>query len=276
MTVKELKDGTPFIKANYWEGGDLKGTWLATYKIDGLRVIRGKDNKVYSRDSKEAIHDLAKFKFNDAEFFYKDWNTSVSILHTQEETIPITQDMFYELSQGNEDPRLVIGRLVDPTEETINALLKKALLLKHEGIVLRFLGSKTKWLKVVPTRYADIRITAINEGKGKYAGVAGSLVTAWGNVGSFELQPNMTDIEFRKELFLNQDKYLGKIAQVAYREITKNYVLKFPRLSRIRDDKDYEDLPEEFQEEATRRHEECIKARKALNLFDDDEPEELQ
>lgn len=274
MAIKVLADGTEWTKAVYYMGGDLKGTWLATYKIDGLRVIRGKNNKVYSRDSKEAIHDLAKFKFNDAEFFYKDWNTSVSILHTQEETIPITQDMFYELSQGNEDPRLVIGRLVDPTEETINALLKKALLLKHEGIVLRFLGSKPKWLKVVPTRYADIRITAINEGKGKYAGVAGSLETQWGKVGSFELQPNMTDIEFRKELFLNQDKYIGKIAQVAYREITKNYVLKFPRLSRIRDDKDYEDLPEEFQKEATRRREEYDKARKAL--FDDEDlPEEL-
>lgn len=270
MTKKILKDGTPWEKAVYWEGGDLKGTWLATYKIDGLRVIRGKNNKIYSRDSKEAIHDLSGFKFNDAEFFYKDWNTSVSILHTEKETIPITQDMFYELSQGNEDPRLVIGRLVDPTEETINALLNKALLLKHEGIVLRFLGSKDKWLKVVPTRYADVRITDIFEGKGKYAGMAGSLETQWGNVGSFELQPNMTDVEFRKELLLNKDKYIGKIAQVAYREITKNYVLKFPRLSRIRDDKDYEDLPEEFQEEATRRHEEIIKARKALALFDDD------
>lgn len=243
MTIKNLKDGTSFIKANYYEGGDLKGTWLATYKIDGLRLIRGKNNKIYSRDSKEAIHDLSKFNFQDAEFFCRDWNTSVSILHTQEETIPITQDMFYELTQGNEDPRIVIGKLVDPTEETINALLKQALLLKHEGIVLRFLGSKPKWLKVVPVRYADIRITGINEGKGKYAGVAGSLETQWGNVGSFELQPNMTDIEFRKELFVNQDKYIGKIAQVAYREVTKDKKLKFPRLSRIRDDKDYEDIP---------------------------------
>lgn len=276
MTKKILNDGTPWEKAVYYMGGDLKGTWLATYKIDGLRVIRGKNNKIYSRDSKEAIHDLSGFKFNDAEFFYKDWNTSVSILHTEGETIPITQDMFYELSQGNEDPRLVIGKLVDPTEETINTLLKQALLLKHEGIVLRFLGSKSKWLKVVPTRYADIRITGINEGKGKYAGVAGSLTTAWGNVGSFELQPNMTDIEFRRELLLNQYKYIGKIAQVAYREITKNYVLKFPRLSRIRDDKDYEDLPEEFQKEAKRRHEEYVKARKALfDDYDDDEPKEL-
>lgn len=272
---KTLTDGTQYTKATYWEEKDLSGVWLATYKIDGLRLIRGKDNKIYSRDSKEAIHDLSGFKFNDAEFFYKDWNTSVSILHTQEETIPITQDMFHELTEGQEDPRIVIGRVINPTKETIQALLDKALHLGYEGVVLRSLNkSKPSWIKVVPTRYADIRITGINEGKGKYAGVAGSLTTAWGNVGSFELQPNMTDIEFRKELLLNQYKYIGKIAQVAYREITKNYVLKFPRLSRIRDDKDYEDLPKELQEEATRRHEEYVKACKVL--FDDDEPEELQ
>lgn len=269
MSSKTLKDGTQWEKAKYYEGGDLKGTWLVTYKIDGCRLIRGKDNKVYSRDSKECIHDLSKFKFKDAEFFCKDWNTSVSILHTQENNIPITQDMFYELTQGQEDPRLILGRVTNPTEQSIKALLKQALCLKHEGLVLRLLGSKPKWLKVVPTRYTDVRITNIREGKGKYAGVAGSLETQWGNVGSFELQPNMTDIEFRKELLLNKDKYIGKIAQVAYREITKNYVLKFPRLSRIRDDKDYEDLPEEFQEEATRRREEYNKVRKTL--FDDDE-----
>ena len=68
---KTLTDGTQYTKATYWEEKDLSGVWLATYKIDGLRLIRGKDNKIYSRDSKEAIHDLSGFKFNDAEFFYK-------------------------------------------------------------------------------------------------------------------------------------------------------------------------------------------------------------
>ena len=237
MAVKVLADGTEWTKATYYEGGDLKGTWLATYKIDGLRVIRGKNNKVYSRDSKEAIHDLSSFKFNDAEFFYKDWNTSVSILHTQEETIPITQDMFYELTQGNEDPRLVVGKLVDPTEETINTLLKQALLLKHEGIVLRFLGSKNKWLKVVPTRYADIRINNIIEGNGKLKGMAGTIETDWGNIGSFK-----QDYEFRKWLWEHRKECIGKIIQVGYREITKDKKLKFPSLVRLRDDKDYEDI----------------------------------
>lgn len=236
---KTLTDGTQYTKATYWEEKDLFGVWLATYKIDGLRLIRGKDNKIYSRDSKEAIHDLSKFIFNDAEFFYKDWNTSVSILHTQEETIPITQDMFHELTEGQEDPRIVIGRIINPTKETIQALLDKALHLGYEGVVLRSLNkSKPSWIKVVPTRYADIRINNIIEGNGKLKGMAGTIETDWGNVGSFK-----QDYEFRKWLWEHRKECIGKIIQVGYREITKDKKLKFPSLVRLRDDKDYEDIP---------------------------------
>lgn len=237
MSSKTLKDGTSWEKATYYKGGNLKGVWLATYKIDGCRVIRGKDNKVYSRDSKESVHDLSKFRFNDAEFFYKDWSTSTSILRTKKETTPITQDMFYELTQGQEDPRLIIGRVVDPTEETIQALLTRALSNGYEGVVLRFLGSKPRWLKVVPTRYADIRINKIIEGNGKLKGMVGTIETDWGDVGSFK-----QDYEFRKWLWEHRKEYIGKIIQVSYREVSKENKLRFPVLVRIRDDKDYEDV----------------------------------
>lgn len=237
MSSKTLKDGTSWEKATYYKGGNLKGVWLATYKIDGCRVIRGKDNKVYSRDSKESVHDLSKFRFNDAEFFYKDWSTSTSILRTKEETIPITQDMFYELTQGQEDPRLIIGRVVDPTEETIQALLTRALSNGYEGVVLRFLGSKPRWIKVVPVRYADIRINKIIEGNGKLKGMVGTIETDWGDVGSFK-----QDYQFRKWLWEHRKEYIGKIIQVSYREVSKENKLRFPVLVRLRDDKDYEDI----------------------------------
>lgn len=237
MSSKSLKDGTSWEKATYYKGGNLKGVWLATYKIDGCRLIRGKDNKVYSRDSKESVHDLSKFKFKDAEFFFKDWSTSTSILRTKEETTPITQDMFYELTQGQEDPRLIIGRVVDPTEETIQALLTRALSNGYEGVVLRFLGSKPKWIKVVPVRYADIRINKIIEGNGKLKGMVGTIETDWGDVGSFK-----QDYQFRKWLWEHRKEYIGKIIQVSYREVSKENKLRFPVLVRIRDDKDYEDV----------------------------------
>lgn len=237
MSSKSLKDGTSWEKATYYKGGNLKGVWLATYKIDGCRLIRGKDNKVYSRDSKESVHDLSNFRFNDAEFFYKDWSTSTSILRTKEETIPITQDMFYELTQGQEDPRLIIGRVVDPTEETIQALLTRALSNGYEGVVLRFLGSKPRWIKVVPVRYADIRINKIIEGNGKLKGMVGTIETDWGDVGSFK-----QDYQFRKWLWEHRKEYIGKIIQVSYREVSKENKLRFPVLVRLRDDKDYEDI----------------------------------
>ena len=93
-----------------------------------------------------------------------------------------------------------------------------------------------------PTKSADIRINKIIEGKGKYAGVAGSIETNWGNVSSFKEQPDMGDIEFRRKIFLNQKDYIGKIIQVEYRELTEDRKLRFPSLVRIRDDKDYEDI----------------------------------
>ena len=238
MPIKELTNGTKWTKAEYWKEKDLTGVYLATYKIDGLRVIRGNDGKIYSRNSKECKHNLERFNFQDAEFYYKDWSTSSSILRSDVEPIPIKQDMFYELTQGIEDSRLVIGRLKDPTVETINSLLRQALDTNHEGIVLRRLDSKKPcWIKVVPTKSADIRINKIIEGKGKFKGMAGSIETNWGNVSSFQ-----QDNAFRQMLWNQRDEYIGKIIQVEYRELTEDRKLRFPSLVRIRDDKDYEDI----------------------------------
>ena len=84
MPIKELTNGTKWTKAEYFKEKDLKGVYLATYKIDGLRVIRGNDGKIYSRNSKECKHNLERFNFQDAEFYYKDWSTSSSILRSSQ------------------------------------------------------------------------------------------------------------------------------------------------------------------------------------------------
>ena len=235
MTVKTIYDGTKWTKANYYKGGDLKGTWTITLKIDGIRCIRDNEGYVFSRNSKPIKH-LDNLVFNDAEFYYKDWNTSFKILASEEVTIPVTQDMVYNLDPV--DKRLLVGTCYNPTEAMLLDLLRKYRELGYEGLVLR---QNNKWLKVVPTLYRDVRILDVKEGNGKYANMCGSLTTTIGTVGSFELQEDSDDVAFRKELLNNKDKYIGKIAQVAYRELTSKGTFRFPRLTRIRLDKDYED-----------------------------------
>lgn len=243
MTTKILDDGTKWVKAQYWDETPLKGIYIASYKIDGIRCIRGKDGLVYSRKSEPIKHHLERFSFTDAEFFVKDWNTTASMLNsdkTPDEAFK--QEMFYELSPDFLDGRLTIGKVVDPTIETINALLKQALELKYEGIVLREVA-RNNWIKVVPEKFADVRITDITEGNGKNAGMAGAIVTDYGNVGSFKTQNGMSDAELRTELWKNKKKYIGSIIQVGYRELTVNKKFRFARLARLRPDKNYEDLP---------------------------------
>lgn len=235
--IKELEDGTNWKKAEYWEGGNLKGTWQFTIKIDGVRAIRNSKGEVVSRNSKPLYH-LDDFQFNDAEVYYKDWDHSVSLVRTQGETeVKITQDMIYNLDPI--DPRLVLGVFTDPSEDRILDLMNQCIKNGYEGLVMR---QGNKWLKAVPVRYADIRVTGVKEGKGKCAGTVGSLITNYGSVGSFELQPGFTDPEFRKYLLDHKDTIIGSIIQVGYREVTKDGKLRFPRFIRIRTDKDYESI----------------------------------
>lgn len=235
--IKELIDGTPFIKAEYWEGGNLKGTWQFTIKIDGVRAIRNSKGEVVSRNSKPLYH-LDDFQFNDAEVYYKDWDHSVSLVRTQGETeVKITQDMIYNLDPI--DPRLVLGVFTDPSEDRILDLMNQCIKNGYEGLVMR---QGNKWLKAVPVKYADIRVIDVKEGKGKYKGMAGSITTNYGSVGSFELQPGFTDTEFREHILRFKDAFIGSIIQVGYREKTKDGKLRFPKLCRVRTDKNYESL----------------------------------
>lgn len=232
--IKKLDDGTQWIKATYWTGEELQGIWEVTYKIDGIRAIRGVDGNYYSRSSKPVLHtELATL--TDMEIFLGDWNTTSSRVNTKDGE-PIPPQFFYSLAPI--DKRLFVGTVSNPTSESIQEMLKTALNQGYEGLVLR---KANKWLKVVPEKHIDIKILDIVEGKGKYSGVAGSIDTKLGNVGSFALQPEMTDLEFRKELLVNKEKYLGMVIEVGYREYTSKGCLRFPKLLRLRPDKNYED-----------------------------------
>ena len=236
MPQKKLDDGTTYVKATYWKGEALKGNWVITRKIDGVRAMRNKDGNVVSRNGKP-LYNLDHLQFEDAEIFRKDWETTVSLVRSlQWPDEPIMQHEVYELDQPEfgYDERLHLCVVTNPTEAQIDRLLKEQLELGHEGLVMR---QGDKWKKVVPELFADVRITGWYEGKtGKNIGKFGGFTTNYGNVGT-----GFTE-EFRSMEHSHFDNLVGTIMQVGYREKTPAGKLRFPRFERMRYDKNEESI----------------------------------
>lgn len=242
--LKFLKDGTPFIKAVYFEPGEtkVKGLWDVYTKADGVRVIRNKDGSITSRNSKP-LYNVQHLNFLDAEIFSVNWNTSVSLVRTETPT-NVTQDMIYELTDGFVDQRLYMGKVHDPSDEKLLTLMQGQLDKGHEGLVIRQFNEKKGihvWLKVVPKLQADVRITGFKGGKGRLAGTLGSIQTNHGSVGS-GFDDGSQPEKGRDWIWANRSNLLGKIIQVEYREKTEAGKLRFPAFGKFRFDKDEEDF----------------------------------
>lgn len=239
MPVKKLTDGTAYDKATYWDGEVLKGKWHVTFKIDGVRAIRNSSGAVVSRNSKP-LYNLDRLQFDDAEIFRADWNTSISLVRTESPT-DVCQDDVYELSSGRIDSRLDIGYITNPTTGWLERMLRQALGLGYEGLVLRGTSARglTVWKKVVPKIYADIRVTGWYLGKtGSNIGKLGGFTTNWGNIGGGYSK------EFRAQEHYVFDEIVDNraIMQVGYREMTKKNKLRFAAFDRWRWDKDEESI----------------------------------
>ena len=235
--VNQLDDGTSYVKAKYYEGETLKGYWQVYRKVDGVRVMRNKKNEPVSRAGKP-LYNVAHLQFDDAEVFSKDWNTSVSLVRSQSYQL-VTQDMIYELTDGKIDPRLMMGTVLHPDDLKLKSLMELRLAQGDEGLVIRQLhksGLFYVWLKVVPKKQADVRITGFKEGAGRCAGTLGSIQTKHGSVGSG------FDDRLRDEIWANREKLKGSIIQVEYREVTEAGKLRFPAFVRFREDKNEESI----------------------------------
>jgi hypothetical protein len=243
MTKKVLNCGKTYVKAHNHNDTDLKGMWEVYIKIDGVRAMKTTSGAVVSRNDKP-LYNLDHLEFSDAEIFSVDWNTSVSLVRT-ESYRAIDQSMVYELTDGQVDSRLFLGKKLNPSNNWLQAMMKKYCLLNHEGIVIR---KGAKWIKVVPLLMADVRITGMKAGAGRLKGVCGSITTDHGSIGSIETQIQrqtglpITDLVFREYLWKNKEKLKGTIIQVGYRETTAAGKLRFPKFVRFRWDKDEESL----------------------------------
>jgi DNA ligase-1 len=102
-------------------------------------------------------------------------------------------------------------------------------------------GRNQDWKKLKPFHTADLTITSITEGKGKASGMMGRIEVQGfiGDAGNVfvksEVGTGFSD-EVRKDMFNNKDKYLGKVAEIQYQEITKDNSLRFPSFKRMRTD----------------------------------------
>lgn len=132
--------------------------------------------------------------------------------------------------------------------EKINEKLSEVVSLGLEGLMINKLKcgyefKRTKnLLKVKAMSTMDLRVIAFEEGDGAFEGMLGAVVVKYkGNevrVGSGWTQ------DMRKEVWNNQEKYLGKLIECQYFEITKNEEgkesLRFPVFKGWRFDKDEE------------------------------------
>lgn len=235
--LKELDDGTQYTRAKYYEGETLKGYWKVYRKVDGVRVMRNAANEPVSRAGKP-LYNVNHLEFKDAEVYSINWNTSVSLVRSQTPQV-VTQDMIYELTDGNIDPRLLMGTVLHPDDLKLKGLMQLRLDQGDEGLILRQLHKSGKfyiWLKVVPKKQADVRITGFKEGAGRLKGTLGSIQTKHGSVGSG------FDDELRDQLWADRASLMGTIIQVEYREVTEAGKLRFPVFVRQRFDKTEESI----------------------------------
>lgn len=223
-----------YIGAVYYEPHQLmSGTWQVTLKIDGARLIRDGLGVPCSRAGNRALpHIVAAYPEDmyDVELFRTNWSTSMSL---KAGTIPVTEHDFYSVDPI--DPRLVLVQETTLTHEYIIAMRDWAMAQGHEGIVLR---QGDAWVKVVPLRRYDVRITGWYEGTGRLKGMLGGFTTHHGRVGGgFD---DAMRVAIWKVCQENPKGIIGKIMQTKYREKTAAGKMRMPIWERFRFDKDTE------------------------------------
>ena len=211
-----------------WDGRDLKGEWVITLKLDGVRV-HIQDGVPLSRDGK-VLAGLIGHRHPDGVYeFYtnRGFNNTVGIARRQEGLLKdkVLHDQWF-IDLLNPKDGVLLGSYTDLTNGQIKNALNNVVNLGFEGLVLR---QGDTWLKVKQKLTYDVPVIDWVAGKGKNSDKMGALITPMGRVGT-----GFTD-EQRVEF--THGEMLGTTIEVVCMELTKNGKFRHPRFRRRRFDK---------------------------------------
>jgi len=225
-------------KFKSYKGGNLKGRWMVTRKLDGVCVLLDSPNRsAMSKRGKplygfDRIFDKNPQVQGMFEVFRTNWETTVSLVRTQDGVDQVSPRDLYPICPPCAELILHVERL-NLTELEIQIYLWQALQRGEEGLVLYGLDGQGIY-KVKPEITVDIRVIGIQPGTGKYDQMMGALLTNYGKVGT-----GFTDA-MREDL--NGDHMLDQIIEVGFMGWTPAGKMRHPRFKRVRWDKNEENL----------------------------------
>lgn len=251
----------------------LDGIMADFYKKDGVCHIRTRQNKpipsmqwfvdVHSKYLSEGEHLIGElyhdYKLPRVKNFEK---LSGRIRQQSEQATEVGFYMFDRYEEGKENISyakrdkpwlsLFFDSVPDVgyASDANDALLTYNKFMKNrpnaEGVVLRPLYGPTSYykrgrskgfLKIVPKPTVDLPILDIIEADKTQAGQAGKVICEYNGK---KISVGMGSIvhSVRKDMWENKDKYLNKIVEIKYKDVTDAGVLRMPVILRFREDKD--------------------------------------
>lgn len=165
-------------------------------------------------------------------------------------------ELFRQIGDNIKSKRFSRIKLVDllyvgDNHNQISKCMKKAVAKGEEGIMLNMLDepyrcTRTRGLLKVKKFFdADLEVTGVFEGEGKYSGMLGGIYVDYkGN--QVGVGTGFTDSD-REYFWNNQDEIVGKVVEITYFEETTNQKddglsLRFPVYISRRDDKTVDDV----------------------------------
>lgn len=165
------------------------------------------------------------------------------------------REMLSKFDPIGEDVRILPALYVGNDKQVINSLLGRMTQMGGEGIMLNRInrGYEHKrsdaLLKYKQVQFMDMKVTGWYMGTGKYAGLVGGisciLHTEDGKTITCDVGSGLSDAQ-RIEWAMDPSRIIGKIVQIGYHELTQSeenlnthtYSLRFPRLIKVRTDKE--------------------------------------